>query len=296
MQPKYLPQYVQGNPDLGIGGYDLRSPNDKGDPINGIGGYDLKSRDDRVFALDYDSSGKRDHLALYRPEIGIFWILKNDEGVFSPVYRQGDPDDGIGGYTLNSVADQAFAFNYDSTEEQDHIALYRPGLGLGIGGYDPKSSDDLAFVFDYDGSGKQDYMALYRPETGIFWILKNDRGSFTPVYTQGTSEYGSRISGYDLRSKDDRAFAYDFSGSGKLDHLVLYKPGKGVIFIIANQSGVLAALYYQGEPGLGVGGCHLNSTADKAFALVGRAKDEPGRIVLYRPEAGEIAVVAPKQA
>jgi hypothetical protein len=33
----------------------------------GIGGYDLKSPADRAFAFDYDSSGKLDHLALYRP-------------------------------------------------------------------------------------------------------------------------------------------------------------------------------------------------------------------------------------
>jgi hypothetical protein len=41
---------------------------------------------DRVFAFDYDGSGLQDHLALYRPGTGIFWILQNDHGVFSPVY------------------------------------------------------------------------------------------------------------------------------------------------------------------------------------------------------------------
>jgi hypothetical protein len=48
----------------------------QGDPGAGIGGYDLKSPADRAFAFDYDSSGKLDHLALYRPATGTMWILK----------------------------------------------------------------------------------------------------------------------------------------------------------------------------------------------------------------------------
>jgi hypothetical protein len=42
-------------------------------------------------------------------------ILKHTGGVFSPVYQQGDPGNGIGGYDLKSPADQAFAFDYDSS-------------------------------------------------------------------------------------------------------------------------------------------------------------------------------------
>ncbi|MBI3447190.1 MAG: hypothetical protein HY055_17935, partial [Magnetospirillum sp.] len=43
---------------------------------NGIGGYDLKSPADRIFAFDYDHSGKTDCLSLYRPGTGTIWILK----------------------------------------------------------------------------------------------------------------------------------------------------------------------------------------------------------------------------
>jgi hypothetical protein len=116
----------------------------QGDPGSGIGGYNLASPADRVFAFDYDHSGKLDHLALYRPATGTIWILKNNGGEFSPVYAQGDPGSGIGGYDLASPADQVFAF-------------------------------------DYDHSGKLDHLALYRPATGTIWILKNDLRAFTPV-------------------------------------------------------------------------------------------------------------------
>src|SRR5262245_15723641 len=119
----------------------------------GIGGYDLVSPLDRIFAFDYDKSGKLDHLALYRPGETYFWILSNRGGAFTPVYQ----GSGIGGYDLVSTADRAFAFDYDSSSKLDHIALYRPG------------------------------------ET-YSWILRNDGGVFSPVFS------GSGIGGYDLVS------------------------------------------------------------------------------------------------
>ena len=111
----------------------------------GIGGYGLQSAADQAFAFDYDSSGKLDHLVLYQPGSGAIYILKNSAGTFSPVYAQGDPGNGIGGYDLKSAADRAFAF-------------------------------------DYDGSGKLDHLVLYRPGTGTIWILKNSAGQFSAVY------------------------------------------------------------------------------------------------------------------
>ncbi len=95
----------------------------------GIGGYDLRSAADLAFAFDYASSGRLDHLALYRPGTGTFWILKNTAGNFAPVYAQGDPGNGIGGYDLKSAADRAFAFDYDGSGRSDHLVLYRPGSG-----------------------------------------------------------------------------------------------------------------------------------------------------------------------
>src|SRR5258708_3898160 len=110
-----------------------------GGPGTGIGGYDLADPADRVFAFDYDGSGKLDHLVLYRPGQGTIWILRNSAGDFTPVYHMGAPGTGIGGYDLADPADRAFAF-------------------------------------DYDGSGKLPDPALYRPGTGTFWILKNSDG------------------------------------------------------------------------------------------------------------------------
>jgi hypothetical protein len=97
--------------------------------------------------------------------------------------------------------------------------------GQGIGGYDLKSGSDRALAFDYDHSGRPDHLLLYRPGAGLTSILKNTGGTFSPVYG------GHGIAGYDLQSPSDRAFAFDYDHTGKLDHLVLYRPGGGNVQI-----------------------------------------------------------------
>lgn len=251
----------------------------QGDPGLGIGGYDLKSTADHIFAFDYDQTGKADHLVIYRPGSGAIRILANRGGIFVPRYAQ--TLFGIGGYDLSSPADQAFAFDFDHVGRKDHIVFYRPGAGtvwvlknsngffrpvyrqaeIGIGGYDLKSPADRAFAFDYDHSGKLDYLFVYRPGTGINWILKNENGVFTTVRNSSRG-----IGGYDLKSTSDLIFAYDYESTGKLDHLVLYRPGTGTLWILRNLNGIFAAVYLQGTPGKGIGGFDLLSPADRAFA------------------------------
>jgi hypothetical protein len=56
-------------------------------------------------------------------------MRNNGGGSFSPVYAEGSPGHGIGGYDLADPADRAFAFDYDRSDKLDHLALYRPGTG-----------------------------------------------------------------------------------------------------------------------------------------------------------------------
>src|SRR5664280_2915899 len=60
---------------------------------------------------------------------GTIWILKNTAGAWSPVYQQGDPGNGIGGYDLKYAADRAFALDCSAYGRVDYLALYRPGTG-----------------------------------------------------------------------------------------------------------------------------------------------------------------------
>ena len=121
--------------------------------IYGIGGYNTISNLDLMFAFDYSSVGKVDHIVVYRPGSGICWILENQNqepatqtAVYEPVYNTGDPANGVN--------------------------------GKGIGGYDLADTADRMFAFDLEGSGKLDDLVLYRPRPGpwegICWILQND--------------------------------------------------------------------------------------------------------------------------
>jgi len=153
----------------------------------GIGGYDLLNPKDRVFALDYKSSGKLDHLVLYRPGDQVIYILANNGGNFTQVFAS----------------------------------------HAGIGGYDLLNPKDRVFAFDYKSSGKLDHLVLYRPSDQVIYILANNGGNFTPVFKSHAG-----IGGYDLADPADKVFAFDYNSSGKLNHLVLYRPGTGTIWIL----------------------------------------------------------------
>lgn len=279
----------------------------QGDPGNGIGGYDIRSKSDSAFAYDYTSSGKLDHLVLYRPGTGTCWILENKNGIFSPKYNEGDPGNGIGGFDLKSTSDRAIAFDYNSSGKLDHLVFYRPGRGAifilkntggsftavyaqgddgsGIGGFDLKSSADKIFALDYSSSGNEDHLCIYRPGTGTMWILRNDGGKFTPVFRQG--DPGQGIGGFDLKSPADRAFAFDWNSSGKQDHIALYRPGTGTFWVVRHdQNGVFTSVIAEGDPGHGIGGYDLKSADDKAFAFDWDGSGNLNHVALYRPGTG----------
>lgn len=296
IQSSYEPVFVQGSTGPGLGG------------------YELNSRADRIFAFDYNHSGKTDHLVFTRCLPGALWILRRGtNGDFVPVYKERNPGDITGQHHSRANIGGGFAFDYSHSGKLDHMVLYRPGSGLvsiativnerlvavvlspdGIGGYKMNSAKDVAFAFDYDHTGKQDHIVLYRPGRGTLWIIKHEKEIFRPVFQQGDpgrSELGQGIGGYDLKSDLDRAFAFDYDHSGNLDHIVLYRPGTGTIWILRNRRGVFDAVYRQGEPGSGIGGYDLNWSSDRVFAFDHDASGRADHLVLYRPGQGAISIL-----
>ena len=268
----------------------------------GIGGYDLSTATDQVIAFDYYSSGKADHLICYRPGSGTVWILEHGSGnSFYPVFAGG----GIGGYNLSSPSDQIIAFDYDGSGKRDHLLCYRPGTGLvsilahgsgnsftavyasssGIGGYDLSSPADRIIAFDYDGSGKMDHLVVYRPGAGVVWILSHGSGnSFVAQFASG-----SGIGGFDLSSTADNIIAFDYDGTGLMDHLVLYRPGGGAVWILEHGSGnsfdAVAA-------GTGIGGFDLSSPADHLIAYDYSQAGLSNYLLAYRPCTGVVWILA----
>jgi len=104
----------------------------------------------------------------------------------------------------------------------------------GIGGYLTISNLDQMFALDYKSVGNLDHVVVYRSGSGIIWILENknppDQAAlYQPVYQEGDptgTGMGQGISGCTLSSIADRMFAFDLEGSGKLDDLVVYRPGR----------------------------------------------------------------------
>jgi hypothetical protein len=263
-----------------------------------LGNYDLADNRDRVFAFDYNSSGRLDHLVFYRPGPGDCRIFRNNGGTFTPVYT----GMGIGGYDLFDDRDRGFAFDYTGNGRLDHLVFYRPGTetiwvlrnnagtfeqannGASIlANYDLADNRDRAFPFDYNSSGNLDHLVLYRAGNGDCRIFRNNDTVFTPVYS------GMGIGGYDLFGNTDDGFAFDFNNVGKLDHLVFYRPGETYFWILRNTGGTFNSL--PGYNGSGVRGYDFADPRDRAFAFDYNSNGRLDNIVVYRPGTGRIWIL-----
>ena len=299
----------------------------QGDPGSGIGGFDFTDSRDRLLGFDYDGTGKLDHLVCYRPGTGVISILKklsdaDSPDAFAPVYH----GNGIGGFDLLGSTDQIIAYDYASTGRLDHLVCYRPGKGAvyivqkvngtdspgafaavyhqgdggqGIGGFNPAAGQDRLLAFDYDGTGKLDHLVCYRPGKGAVVIAKkvngtDNPGAFAAVYQQGDG--GQGIGGFDLAGSTDQVMAYDYAGTGRLDHLLCYRPGTGAVFIVqkvngTNSPGAFAGVYHQGQPGSGIGGFPFSDSRDLASAFDYDGTGKLDHLVCYRPGTGMISIL-----
>ncbi|MFJ8578395.1 hypothetical protein [Micromonospora sp. NPDC093277] len=263
----------------------------------GIGGYNLANAADRIVPFDYDHSGKLDALLLYRPGSRTAWVLRHGAGnTFTAAYNSGA---GIGEYDLADPRDQVLAFDYDHSGKSDHLVVYRPGAGIvhvvkhgagnsfssiikstgGIGGYDLKGTTDRIVGFDYDHSGKADHLVAYRPGSRTAWVIKHGAGTaFTAVYNTSTNGIGN----YDLADTRDQLLAYDYDYSGKLDHLVLYRPGAGMIAVVKHDGGNTFRQVLTSN-GNGIGGYNLMGATDRIVAFDHDHSGGPNYLAAYRP-------------
>ena len=168
----------------------------------------------------------------------------------------------------------------------------------GVGGFDLKSPVDRALAFDYTGMGLQDHLVLYRPGAGALFILARAGGGWADAYVSGNPAAGvyHGVGGFDLRSPADRVFAFDHKGSGHLDHLVLYRPGTGALFIVERDGNDFTAVKITGDPATGVyagiGGYDLRSPEDQVMAFDYYSSGAQDKLVLYRPGTGTIWMVS----
>jgi hypothetical protein len=278
----------------------------QGAPGKGIGGYDLADPRDRMFPFDYEHSGRSDYLVAYRPGTGTLWILQHNDGEFSPVYREGCPGNGVGGYDLNHPNDHIFAFDYNHSGCSDHLFIYRQGStstfeilkhdngefakvysnvfpGVPSGVLDVRVTPDIlrAIPFDYTCSGLLDHVLYYHAGTASVRILENKRGALAPMFSPDNQSVE-----LDVHRTVEYVFPYDYDGKGKADHLVYYWPGTGSIAIFRNDGGTLTVVYENTVDELGIGGYDLRSGRDRIFPFAYFPSGKENQLCLYRPGTG----------
>jgi uncharacterized protein YjbI with pentapeptide repeats len=278
----------------------------------GIAGYDLGSAADHVFAYDYASTGHLDHLVCYRPGQGAIVIAQREAaGNYTHVYFQGGGGSGLGRFPLSDPADRIIAFDWIGNGKLDHLLCYRPGSGLvsiqtkaadgtfsevfhsttGFTGFPLTDSRDQIIAFDWSGDGKLDYLFCARPGTGLVTILARDSATtFSSVWSSTTG-----IGKWDLMSANDQLVAYDYTGTGSLDHLVVYRPGSGGITIVERRNDTFVSVYFQGDPGGGIADFPLTDPDDKIIAYDLAGTGHLDHLLCYRPGLGLVRILA-KQA
>lgn len=239
--------------------------------------YNLNDSRDKIVPFDFYHTGKAKQLVCYRPGAGICWIMDNTAAPgaapnFVPVYQTwtgiGQPSDFP--YNLNDSRDLIIPFDIKGTGFKDGLVCYRPGTGAiynmtheanssytfytrfyshtGVYNwenehYDLSSSADRIIPYDYFSNGQTTNLVCYRPGAGICWMFTQwPLIGHTNIGGYGNISYQSfnGLSNYDLVNGNDKIFAYDFNGTGKIDHLVCYRPGSGIFWIFNNS---LAQIY-----------------------------------------------------
>jgi hypothetical protein len=266
-------------------------------------------RTGRCFAFDYDHSGLLDHVVFYDQGgyLMVYGHVGNIRLQLRPlVWGEGREWELSG---AASAADQVFGFDYTSSGKPDHLVFYRPGEGRisvfrnnygalervfgsnkGFAEFDLKNAADRAFAFDFGSTGKLDHLVFYRPGDGRISIFRNNAGTLEPVWksTQG-------LPAFDLKNAADRGFAFDFGGTGKLDHMVFYRPGAGKIIIAkrdtVNNATTFTPVYDSEKSGnKGIGGYDLASAADQAMAFDCDGVGHQDYLLFYRPNRGAIYI------
>jgi hypothetical protein len=269
----------------------------------GLGSYDLANTADQAVPYDYDHSGKQDHVVVYRPGSRYIAIQKhNADNTFSTVFTS---TAGIAGYDLAVSTDRIVPYDYEHSGKRDYLLIYRPGSKIayvvkhnagnsfaivhsstnGIGGFDLATTADQIVAFDYEHTGRADYLLIYRPGQRIAWIIKhNADNTFSHVYTSSAG-----IGSYDLAVATDRAVAYDFDHSGKADHLLFYRPGSRIAFVVKHNADNTFSTVWSSFGG--VAGFDLSDTRDLITPFDYEQTGRLDTLVLYRPGARR-AVVA----
>ncbi len=255
----------------------------------------------RCFAFDYDQTGLLDHVVAY--DAGYLMVYGNVGG--ARLERRPLAWGAGREWELKETADEVFGFDSSSSGKADHLVFYRPGAGKisvfkndhgvldcvwrsdgGLPGFNLVDKADRGLAFDLKSSGRLDHPVFYRAGLICIWG-RSASGEFQLAY-RSNNETG----GYRLQDPRDRLLAFDYDGSGRKDHLVLYRPGAQMISIVKGSTfnGVTTFNPVYSSPNRGIAGFDLRSSADLALAFDCDSTGRQEYLVFYRPGGGAIFV------
>jgi len=297
---------------------------------NGIGSgssyFALDDSRDKVFAYDFERTGKLNYLVCYRPGMGAFWIFKMVNGVFNIILSSSN---GVGFgstfYDLRDSRDLIVPFDFYNTGHATQLLCYRPGMGTcwilsntaplnatprftpiyrtssGIGKppeyFALNDSRDLIYPYDLKGLGSRDHLICYRPGTGEYYCFDNDPiYGFRVHFPWGISHYGVVSLGgqnpgayFDLNSSNDRVIPFDYygiSGNALPQGVIAYRLGAGACYIFTSWQA--GGCGYLNNSGIGSGSTYyfFNDPRDKVIPYDIDGTGKVDHLVCYRPGMG----------
>ncbi len=157
---------------------------------------------------DFDGDGRTD-VSVFRPDTGIWYVLKSSNSSFS-------------GVAFGSNADILAPGDYDGDGKTDY-AVFRPAEGVWymqtkagfVSARQFGTNGDIPVPADFNGDGKTD-IAVFRPSNGTWYIANSDSlGTFTFV------QFGAN---------GDKPVQADYDGDGRSD-IAVFRPSNGSWYI-----------------------------------------------------------------
>lgn len=277
---------------------------------------------DLAVPFDFNSSGFASQLICYRPGASTCWIFANVGTVSAPVFNYVyKTSSGIGvgsgnNYNLNDNRDRIIPYDCNGTGKLDHIICYRPGTGAfwifknstpggtfthilssgtGVGSFNLSDDRDLIVPFDFYSTGKATELLCYRPGTGICYIMHNNAAvgstpNFVSVFTT-TTGIGTSPYNFDLSDNRDLILPFDLGNTGKLNGIICYRPGAGVIYTYTHST-AFSILLASSHGITSTGGSYptadydLSSNTDRIIPYDYFGNGQINNIVAYRPGVG----------
>ena len=144
------------------------------------------------------------------------------------------------------------------------------------------NSDCRCLAFDYDGKKKLDHVIAYvpgDPRNLIFSYGSDGQVRFAQrrMVWKAHSDY--------LLDSTDRAIAFDFNGTGKLDHLLFYRAASGRVKVLkGSRIGTFLEVHDQTVP--------RPNSADRVFAFDYNSSGRLDHLVIYTPGVGTFSMIS----